>query len=259
MAPSPKKATATRPWRLRRERRAGGRGDAAADDPEAADEAVLEVDDVHRAGAPAADAGRAAEHLGGQRLGLGALGERVAVAAVGAADVVVGLERHADADRDRLLAGGEVRGAVDLAPQEEAVDRLLELADQQHPPVGVEVGASRLALAGGRRAAARLGARVGALIGSAPRRRAACGELVEPVGDRPSSGSSSSPEARACSSSSAAKSSSVQPLPISAWTISRAAAATGIGTSSSRAASKPRSKSLRSSTGVKVGVKSSFT
>ena len=70
-------------------------------------------------GAAAADAGRAAEHLGRERLGIGALGQRVAVAAVGAGDVVAGSSADADADRDRLLAGAQVRRAVDLALQEE--------------------------------------------------------------------------------------------------------------------------------------------
>ena len=89
---------------LRRQRGAGRGADRPADDAEAADQAVLEVDDVHRAGAPAADAGRAAEHLGGEPLGVGAERQRVAVAAVGAGDPVAVGERRADADRDRLLA-----------------------------------------------------------------------------------------------------------------------------------------------------------
>ena len=84
-APSPKNATATLPWRCAEIAGAGGGGDAAADDAEAADEPVLEVDHVHRARAAAADPGRAPEHLGRERLGVGALRERVAVAAVGAA------------------------------------------------------------------------------------------------------------------------------------------------------------------------------
>ena len=45
---------------LRGDRGPGGRGDAAAHDPEAAHEAVLEVDHVHRARAAAADPGRRA-------------------------------------------------------------------------------------------------------------------------------------------------------------------------------------------------------
>src|SRR3954470_3200066 len=78
---------------LERESDAGGGGDAPADDPEAADQAVLERDDVHRAGAPAVDAGRPAEQLVHQRLGVDAERERVAVAAVRA--------RHAIGLRER--------------------------------------------------------------------------------------------------------------------------------------------------------------
>ena len=63
------------------------------------------------------------------------------MAAVGAGHVVIGLERHADADGDRLLPGVQVRRAVDLAAQEQAMHRCLELADQQHPRVRVEVRA----------------------------------------------------------------------------------------------------------------------
>ena len=125
---------------LGRERRPGGGGDTPADDPEAAHEAVLDVDHVHRPGAAAAHAGGAAEHLGDQRVGVGALGERVPVAAIRAGEPVAGLERRAHADRHGLLAGAQVGGAVDLALEEQALHLGLEPADQQHPPVAVEVG-----------------------------------------------------------------------------------------------------------------------
>ena len=133
------------PWRCAETRRAGGGGDAAAHDAEAADEAVLEVDHVHRPGAAAADPGGAAEHLGRERLGIGALRQGVPVAAVGPGHVVVRLERRADAHRDGLLPGGQVRRAVHLALQEQAVDLLLEAADEAHPAVAIEVFGGRLA------------------------------------------------------------------------------------------------------------------
>jgi hypothetical protein len=106
------------PLALAGERGARRRGDAAADDPEAADQASLEVDDVHRSGAPAANPGGAAEHLRGQRLRVGSLRQRVTVPSVRTADVVGGLERHADPDGDRLLTGRQVGGPVDLTLQE---------------------------------------------------------------------------------------------------------------------------------------------
>ena len=84
-------------------------------------------------------------------------------------------------------------------------------------------------------------------------------QRAEPVVDRHILGLEPSPEASAASSSSAAKSTSLPCAPSSAWTICSVAAASGIGTSSSRAASKPRWKSLSSSSGVNVGVKSRLT
>ena len=86
-----------------REPGARGGGDAAADDAVAAEDAVLRVDDVHRAGETAVDAGLAAEQLCEQGLGVDAHRERVAVAAVRARDPVVRPEQAGDPDRDRLL------------------------------------------------------------------------------------------------------------------------------------------------------------
>ena len=68
---------------------------------------------VHAAAAPARNAGRPAEELGDQFARRHALGQRVAVAAVGAEDDVVGAQVRADADGDRLLADVGVAGAVD--------------------------------------------------------------------------------------------------------------------------------------------------
>ena len=133
--------------------------------------AVVEIDHVHRAGAAAVDAGRAAEQLGEQRLRARARGRAVAVAAVGAGDAIAGSERAREADRDRLLPGVEVRRAVDLAAQEERLDEVLDAADHAHPPVEVEVSSGR------RRAIARQlpsVADVGLGIQSPPIRAPAC-------------------------------------------------------------------------------------
>jgi hypothetical protein len=127
------------PLALRGHRGPGGGGDAAAHDAEAADEAMLEVDHVHRSCPPATDPGRAPEHLRHERLRVRALRKRVAVAAVGAGDVVVRLERRADADRNGFLAGRQVRRAVNLALQEQAVNLLLKAPDQAHPAVALKV------------------------------------------------------------------------------------------------------------------------
>src|SRR5665647_1365737 len=73
------------------------------------------------------------------------------------------------------------------------------------------------------------------------------------------SGLSSNPELAACRSSRIEKSSVTRPLLTLACTSCAVIAATGMGTSSSRAAASPRSKSLRSRIGVNVGVKSRLT
>ena len=72
-----------------------------------------------------------------------AAGQRLAVLAVGAGDVVVGPQRGEAADRDRLLADVEVAEAADLAEAVGLAGLLLEAADQQHlpQPVAVLVGA----------------------------------------------------------------------------------------------------------------------
>ena len=70
--------------------------------------------------------------------------DRPAVAAVGRDDAVVGLERRARADGDRLLPAAEMHRAGDrLAAQVDAA--LLEQADREHPPVHVGQLRRRLA------------------------------------------------------------------------------------------------------------------
>ena len=97
-----------------------------------------EVDHVHRARAPAAHAGLAAEQLGHQRLGVDAQGQRVAVPAVGPGHPVSVGEHAAHADRARLLAGVQVRRAVDLALLKQRLDRVLEAADERHALVELQ-------------------------------------------------------------------------------------------------------------------------
>ena len=90
-APSPKKQTLT--WsvpRTGRERRAGRDAHAAADDAVRAEDAGVDVGDVHRAALALAVAGRLAEQLGHHQRRVAALGDAVAVAAVGAGDVSSG-------------------------------------------------------------------------------------------------------------------------------------------------------------------------
>ena len=70
-----------------------------------------------------------------------ALGQAVAVAAVGRGDHVVGPQRPAGADGRRLLPDGEVHEAGDEPVAVEVGDPLLEAADQQHAALHLdEVG-----------------------------------------------------------------------------------------------------------------------
>ena len=67
-----------------------------------------------------------------------ALGDAVAVAAMGAGDVVDVGQMHADADARCLLAGIEMHEARDVAGGELVVHALLELADRAHLAIGLE-------------------------------------------------------------------------------------------------------------------------
>ena len=122
----------------------GGQADAADQRRAAADDAVgaehpfRQVGDVHRAALAVAEAVALAVDLGHHALDVAALGDRVAVAAMRAGDVVVGAEVGADAGRDRLLARVEMHEARDLAGGELGVQALLELADRAHHAVGLE-------------------------------------------------------------------------------------------------------------------------
>ena len=81
---------------------------------------------------PAGGAVDAAEQLGHHALRVGAAGDRVAVGAVGADQVVVVAHRRGGADDRRLLADREVQEAADLGLLVLLAGPLLEAADQQH-------------------------------------------------------------------------------------------------------------------------------
>jgi hypothetical protein len=114
------------------ERRAAGDGQPPAHDAVRAQHAHREVGDVHGAALPLGVAVHAAEELGHHAPDVGALGDAVAVAAVGARHAVPGREARADADGHRLLADVGMHGPVDLAGDAELDGALVELADQDH-------------------------------------------------------------------------------------------------------------------------------
>ena len=124
--------------------------DVCRDDAVRAEHADLEIGDVHRAALAAAIAAFTPEQLAHHGERVGALGEGVAVAAMGREQHVVAGEVGADAGRDRLLADrGMDRPEDELLPQ--ALERqLLEGADAPHEAVvrqealDVEIGRDAL-------------------------------------------------------------------------------------------------------------------
>ena len=67
--------------------------------------------------------------------------ERVTVTAVGPGHAVGRIEDAGHTNGDRFLARVEMRRAMHLTLQEQGIDEVLELADEHHPPVQLEVKA----------------------------------------------------------------------------------------------------------------------
>jgi len=109
-----------------------------------AQHAHREVGDVHRAALAAVAASGAAEQLAHHAGGVGALGQRVAVAAVGGGEQVAALQVVAHAGGHCLLPSGQVQRAAHAgglarggpegghAALAEVFGRILEGADAQH-------------------------------------------------------------------------------------------------------------------------------
>ena len=111
---------------------ADGEGDAGADDAVGAEHALGHVRDVHGAALALVGAGGALEDLGHHAPDVDALGDAVAVAAVGGGEVVGVGEVGADAGGDGLLADGEVEGAAQGALADLREGAELEVADGHH-------------------------------------------------------------------------------------------------------------------------------
>ena len=117
------------------QRRAGGDRDAGADNAVGAEVAELNVGDVHGAALAAAVAGGAAEEFGHHLVHAGALGDAMAVAAVGAGDEVALVQSGADAGGGGFLADVEVEGTAHFGGQEGLLSRFLEATDAPHDAV----------------------------------------------------------------------------------------------------------------------------
>src|SRR5581483_5944172 len=113
-------------------RGADGERARAADDRVRAEHALLHRRDVHAAAAPPAVAVLAADDLRHHPPQVETLGDTVTVAAVGARDQVVGTERRADTDGDRLHADVRVHRAADELLLEQLHRAQLEAADPPH-------------------------------------------------------------------------------------------------------------------------------
>jgi len=115
--------------------------DARANDAARAHHADFRRKQVHAAAPAVRAAGLAAEQLRYQLARGNALGQRVAVAAVGAEDDVVGAEVGADAGRNRLLPDVGMTGTVDQAALVAPGQFFFALADRLHLAVeGQQLG-----------------------------------------------------------------------------------------------------------------------
>ena len=119
---------------------ADGVADAGGDDAVGAEQADRAVIEMHGAAAAAAAAVALAEQLRHQDVGIHALGERVAMAAMGRGDPVGGREMRADADGGRFLANIEMQESGRLALAAGGLRHALEPAQQHHLLVEVEQG-----------------------------------------------------------------------------------------------------------------------
>ena len=113
-------------------RRTGGNRQAGRHDAVGAQHADRKIGDVHRAALAVAGAAGAAEQLSHHRQWIGALGQSVAVAAMGAGNQVGPAQIAADAGRDRFLTDRQMRSAGDQPFLGGPVGGFLEGADARH-------------------------------------------------------------------------------------------------------------------------------
>ena len=111
---------------------------AATDDRVGAEHAAIHVDDVHAAAATLAVAGRLAIELGEHRAEFRALGDRVAMAAVGRRDLVGIAEDRHHAGGNSLLPDIEVKESGHVTGLDQLARGLLEQTDPHHAPVQVQ-------------------------------------------------------------------------------------------------------------------------
>jgi hypothetical protein len=128
---------------LGRKRGADRQRNSCADDAVGAEHSLADVGDVHRAAFTPANACALAEDLRHHRVQVHSLGDRMAVAAVGARHVIAVAEGGADAGGDRFLARVKMEESRHAARLGELVQSLLEAADRAHGAVGFEQAITR--------------------------------------------------------------------------------------------------------------------
>jgi hypothetical protein len=116
---------------LHRERSAGADRNAATGDAVGAEVADGEVGHVLRPALATAVTGGLAEQLRHQPVRVAAFGEEVPMAAVGADDQIVRLQRQASADGNRFLPNVRVRGPADAAVTDQLEHALFKGARQR--------------------------------------------------------------------------------------------------------------------------------
>ena len=123
---------------LGRQRRAAHQRRSAADDAVGTHHALAQIGDMHGTALAAAKTRLLAINLGHHGIDVTALGDRVAMAAVIAGDLVALVEMHAEAGRAGFFPGIKMHEAGNIAGGEFHVQPLLEFADGFHHPVGSE-------------------------------------------------------------------------------------------------------------------------
>ena len=119
---------------LARERNARRQRQMAADDRVAAEESLLDVEEVHGAPLPLRAARRLPHLFAHRGPGLHAASEGVAVIAIGGDHIVVFSENADRTDRNRLLSAIEVTETADFLILVKHGRPLFKAADQQHLP-----------------------------------------------------------------------------------------------------------------------------
>ena len=123
---------------LRSQCRPAYQGSAGAQNAVGAHHALGQIGNMHRPALARARAAGLAVDLGHHLFHADALGDAVAMAAMGRGDAVMVLQVHHDADARGLFPGIEVHEPGDVAATEIDMQTFFELADGLHPPISLE-------------------------------------------------------------------------------------------------------------------------